>query len=116
MDPGGDQGASCADDTSFTDGAGNPCWYYRGWGCEADVISGAGGTAAAADLKALCPLSCGICSGEHRATNNYVDGTCPWDATYPFSECCATEFFINAAGADCAFGGECRTPSLSSPS
>ena len=60
--------------------------------------------------------ACGICSGEHRSTGGYAGGTCLWDATYPYSECCASSAFTNAAdpAASCAFGGKCPLP-LSCP-
>ena len=102
--------ASCADSsTADADGAGNACSYYQGYGCEAGVLAG-GATVTSDELKALCPLSCGICSGEHRSTGGYAGGTCPWDATYPFSECCASSAFTNAAGTSCAGGGKSHIP------
>eukprot|EP01045_Picozoa_sp_COSAG04_P000432 COSAG04_NODE_10_length_43369_cov_4.059025_12_plen_181_part_00 len=98
--------ASCADSSvADADGGGNACSYYQGYGCEAGVLAG-GATVTSDELKALCPLSCGICSGEHRSTGGYAGGTCPWDATYPFSECCSSSAFTNAAGTSCAGGGK----------
>ena len=101
---------ACADDSAAdADGAGNACAYYQGYGCEAGVLAG-GATVTSDELKALCPLSCGICSGEHRLTGGYVGGTCQWDATYRFLECCASSAFTNAAGTSCAFGGKSHIP------
>ena len=94
----------CADDPSFIDAAGNPCSHYQGWGC--DDISTSGGTTSA-QLKMNCPLSCGICSGEFRQTGDGINGNvagCLWTAAWPFSECCSSGDFTNAAGADCADG------------
>jgi len=71
----------CEDDAAFRDGASLQCSDYRGYGC--DDTSSSGGTASAA-IKAACPLSCGICSGEFRQP------LCVWDATYTFQRCCDT--------------------------
>jgi hypothetical protein len=71
----------CEDDAAFRDGASLQCSDYRGYGC--DDTSSSGGTASAA-IKAACPLSCGICSGEFRQP------LCAWDTTYTFQRCCDT--------------------------
>eukprot|EP01045_Picozoa_sp_COSAG04_P018574 COSAG04_NODE_1727_length_5793_cov_2.686512_8_plen_540_part_00 len=100
---------SCADsDAADADGANRACTDYRGDGCDAVAIADKpGATVAPAELMALCPLSCGICSGEFRQTGGSTAG-CLWDTDYPYSECCASSDFTNAEGASCAFGGKTK--------
>jgi hypothetical protein len=71
---------ACGDDAAFLDGAGGACGSYQGYGCDDTTFSG--GTSSD-DIKAACPISCGICSGEFRTT-------CHWDASFTFAGCCDT--------------------------